>query len=120
MIPQDMRHTYRMRTVLHLTTLVLLGACARAVATAPAGPSPSAPVRLATVDSIVVASPRAVGFDAALPARLDSIVRIGIAEGAAPGAALAVARYGRRYRVPAVNPQRVVLEIAVDRVLGRG
>jgi len=95
MIPQDMRHTYRMRTVLHLTTLVLLGACARSVATAPTGPSPSTPVRLATVDSIVVASPRAVGFDAALPARLDSIVRIGLAEGAAPGAALAVARYGR-------------------------
>jgi CubicO group peptidase (beta-lactamase class C family) len=95
MIPQDMRHTYRMRTVLHLTTLVLLGACARSVATAPTGPSPSTSVRLATVDSIVVASPRAVGFDAALPARLDSIVRIGLAEGAAPGAALAVARYGR-------------------------
>jgi CubicO group peptidase (beta-lactamase class C family) len=95
MIPQDMRHTYRMRTVLHLTTLVLLGACARSVATTPTGPSPSTSVRLATVDSIVVASPRAVGFDAALPARLDSIVRIGLAEGAAPGAALAVARYGR-------------------------
>jgi CubicO group peptidase (beta-lactamase class C family) len=95
MIPQDMRHTYRMRTVLHLTALVLLGACARSVATAPTGPSPSTPVRLATVDSIVVASPRAVGFDAALPARLDSIVRIGLAEGAAPGAALAIARYGR-------------------------
>jgi len=95
MIPQDMRHTYRMRSVLHLTTLVLLGACARSVATTPAGPSPSTPVRLATVDSIVVASPRAVGFDPALPARLDSIVRVGLAEGAAPGAALAVARYGR-------------------------
>lgn len=32
----------------------------------------------------------------------------------------AVRRYGERYRVPGVNPQRVVLEIAVDRVLGRG
>lgn len=30
----------------------------------------------------------------------------------------AVRRYGERYRVPGVNPQRVVLEIAVDRVLG--
>jgi hypothetical protein len=28
-------------------------------------------------------------------------------------------RYARRYRVPRVNPQRVVLLIAVDRVLGR-
>lgn len=27
-------------------------------------------------------------------------------------------RYARRYRVPRVNPHRVVLEIAVDRVLG--
>ncbi len=32
----------------------------------------------------------------------------------------AVRRYGERYRVPGVNPQRVVVEIAVDRVLGRG
>ncbi len=32
----------------------------------------------------------------------------------------AVRRYGERYRVPGVNPSRVVLEIAVDRVLGRG
>jgi PPOX class probable F420-dependent enzyme len=31
----------------------------------------------------------------------------------------AVHRYAQRYRQPAVNPARVVLEIAVDRVLGR-
>ncbi len=31
----------------------------------------------------------------------------------------AVRRYADRYRQPAVNPLRVVLEIAVDRVLGR-
>ncbi len=30
----------------------------------------------------------------------------------------AVQRYAARYRQPRVNPQRVVLEIAVDRVLG--
>lgn len=30
----------------------------------------------------------------------------------------AVARYARRYRVPRVNPERVALEITVDRVLG--
>lgn len=30
----------------------------------------------------------------------------------------AVARYAQRYRQPRVNPARVVLEIAVDRVLG--
>ena len=32
----------------------------------------------------------------------------------------AVRRYAQRYREPRVNPNRVVLEIAVDRVLGRG
>jgi F420H(2)-dependent biliverdin reductase len=30
----------------------------------------------------------------------------------------AVERYARRYREPRVNPRRVVLEIAVDRILG--
>ncbi|MCW2713740.1 MAG: class putative F420-dependent enzyme [Frankiales bacterium] len=30
----------------------------------------------------------------------------------------AVRRYAERYRVPSINPSRVVLEIAVDRVLG--
>ena len=34
-------------------------------------------------------------MDSTLPARLDSIVRAGIAEGAAPGAALVVGRFGR-------------------------
>ncbi len=33
--------------------------------------------------------------------------------------ARAVELYAVRYRQPAVNPQRVVIEIAVDRVLGR-
>lgn len=33
--------------------------------------------------------------------------------------ARAVAAYARRYRQPSVNPERVALEIAVDRVLGR-
>ena len=32
----------------------------------------------------------------------------------------AVRRYALRYRQPAENPSRVVLELAVDRVLGRG
>jgi hypothetical protein len=30
----------------------------------------------------------------------------------------AVERYAARYRVPRENPERVVVEIAVDRVLG--
>ena len=32
----------------------------------------------------------------------------------------AVRRYATRYRQPGVNPARVVIEITVDRVLGRG
>jgi len=72
-------------------------ACTRTVVTAPtptrAGPA-SAP-RLAPVDALVPAPAIAVGFDPELPARLDSIVRIGLEQGAAPGAALAVGRYGR-------------------------
>lgn len=32
----------------------------------------------------------------------------------------AVARYAVRYRQPRENPTRVVIEVAVDRVLGRG
>ena len=32
----------------------------------------------------------------------------------------AVRRYALRYRQPSANPRRVVLEIAVDRVLGKG
>ena len=44
---------------------------------------------------LVSAPPASVGMDSTLPARLDSIIRIGLAEGAAPGAAVAVGRYGR-------------------------
>lgn len=41
------------------------------------------------------ALPASVGMDSTFPARLDSIVAVGLAEGAAPGAAVAVGRYGR-------------------------
>jgi serine-type D-Ala-D-Ala carboxypeptidase len=83
-----------MRIDLPLAMVLLLGACARSAVTAPAPVAP-APARIAAVDSLLVASPAAVGFDAALPARLDSVVRLGLEQGAAPGAALAVGRYGR-------------------------
>jgi CubicO group peptidase (beta-lactamase class C family) len=53
------------------------------------------PPRIPTVDRLVVAPPAAVGMDSTLPARLDSIVRVAIAEGAAPGASVAVGRFGR-------------------------
>src|SRR3954452_25322751 len=90
-----MRHTCSMRIDLPLATLVLLGACARGAVTAPTPVAPAPTARITAVDSLVVASPAAVGFDAALPARLDSVVRLGLEQGAAPGAALAVGRYGR-------------------------
>ncbi len=34
--------------------------------------------------------------------------------------ATAVEMYARRYRQPGTRPDRVVIEIAVDRILGRG
>jgi len=84
-----------MRIALPLAMVLLMGACARSAVTAPTPVAPKSPARLTTVDSLVVASPGAVGFDGALPARLDSLVRVGLEQGAAPGAALAVGRYGR-------------------------
>ena len=81
-----------------LALLLLAAACTRTVATAPASSTRSRTVpvpRLAAVEALVPATPIAVGLDPELPARLDSIVRIGLEEGAAPGAALAVGRFGR-------------------------
>lgn len=62
-------------------------------ATHSAAPTPSAPV--AVEGGLVSALPSDVGMDARLNQVLDSIVRVGIGEGAAPGAALAVGRHGR-------------------------
>jgi CubicO group peptidase (beta-lactamase class C family) len=44
---------------------------------------------------LAAAKPEDVGMDAHLNAALDSIMRVGIAEGAAPGGSLVVGRYGR-------------------------
>ncbi|MBC7672147.1 MAG: beta-lactamase family protein, partial [Polaromonas sp.] len=73
---------------------------------APAAPAPSpiaTPVarvepvatRLALLDALAPAWPAAVGMDSTLPAQLDEITRVALAEGAAPGAVIAVARHGR-------------------------
>jgi CubicO group peptidase (beta-lactamase class C family) len=75
-------------------------ACTRAVVTAPTPSTshraaPPAAPRLAAVDALLPAPPISVGLDPELPARLDSIVRVGLEQGAAPGAALAVGRFGR-------------------------
>jgi CubicO group peptidase (beta-lactamase class C family) len=45
------------------------------------------------------ARPQDVGMDSVLLARVDSIIRDGITEGAAPGAALAIGRYGKLVRL---------------------
>jgi CubicO group peptidase (beta-lactamase class C family) len=74
---------------------LVAAACTRTIATAPVPSSPQSAPRLALVDGLLPAPPLTVGFDPELPARLDSIVRIGLEQGAAPGAALAVARDGR-------------------------
>jgi CubicO group peptidase (beta-lactamase class C family) len=92
--------------VLAAALLTLGAACARTpVSTAPEpvsgspvlvipNPGPPPP-RLPTVERLVPAAPKVVGMDSTLPARLDSIIRVAIAEGAAPGVSVAVGRYGR-------------------------
>ena len=90
------------RTFGALLALVVASGCARqpvAVTTPVPQPTPSTlpppPPRLPAVGALVSASPASVGMDANLPARLDSIINVGLAEGAAPGASVAVGRYGR-------------------------
>ena len=77
---------------------LVAAACTRTVTTPPrpsTAPRPAPVPRLAAVEALVPAPPIAVGLDPELPARLDSIVRVGLEQGAAPGAALAVGRFGR-------------------------
>ena len=61
----------------------------------PTAPAPAEPARLRTVSALIGALPAEVALHPELTARLDSIVEAGIASGAAPGAALAVGRWGR-------------------------
>jgi CubicO group peptidase (beta-lactamase class C family) len=91
--------------ILGAAVITLAAACTRT----PVAPEPSParspvlvvptpgppPPRLPSVVGLVPARPATVGMDSTLPARLDSIIRVGIAEGAAPGASVAVGRYGR-------------------------
>src|SRR5438067_658164 len=51
--------------------------------------------RPAPLPTLITADPASVGMAHQLGARLDSIVTVAIAQGAAPGVALAVGRYGR-------------------------
>lgn len=57
--------------------------------------NPRPVIRLAPVNTLVRAEPSVVGMAPDLNARLDSIVRVAMTEGAAPGVVLAVGRYGR-------------------------
>ena len=66
-----------------LAICCLLSACATAT------------LRLQPVPTLVPASPNTVGMDPKLSHKLDSIVESAIRNGAAPGVALAVGRYGR-------------------------
>lgn len=52
-------------------------------------------IRLSPLATLVRTDPAAAGFAPDLNKRLDSIVSVAMAEGAAPGVALAVGRYGR-------------------------
>jgi CubicO group peptidase (beta-lactamase class C family) len=63
--------------------------------------SANRPVRLTPVPVLVRADPRNVGMAGDLGARLDSIVAVAISQGAAPGVALAVGRYGRLVHIRA-------------------
>lgn len=66
-----------------ITMVVAVAGCAAAITPLP------------PVTTVVRASSADVGMRADLPARLDSIIEIALNEGAAPGAAIAVGRYGR-------------------------
>jgi len=51
--------------------------------------------RVTPLPALITADPGSVGMARDLPARLDSIVSVAMGEGAAPGVALAVGRWGR-------------------------
>jgi len=58
-------------------------------------PPPPGPMRMETVTELVRAEPAEVGLHPGLGARLDSILEAAVADGAAPGIAIAVGRHGR-------------------------
>lgn len=72
--------------------ILALAGCARA-APLPA-PVPE-PARLPAVRVLSGAAPEEVGMDPRLPARVDSILTVALAEGVGSGAAVAVGRHGR-------------------------
>lgn len=91
--------------VLHVRRIPVILIVAAGCASARPTPAPApvvrtavtaaAPARFEHTGVLVGARPADVGMDPALNARLDSIMQAALAAGAAPGAALAVGRYGR-------------------------
>ena len=82
----------RPRREMRRSALALLPLAAACVAPRPiVAPEPV----VAPVPVLAPAGPRDVGMRANLPARLDSIVRAALADGAAPAIAVAVGRHGR-------------------------
>lgn len=77
-----------------LCAIAFTGACAPGVQPA-LMPLPSLIARPSLPDSLIAASPTSAGLRASLNHDLDSIIRAGVQEGAAPGATVAVGRYGR-------------------------
>lgn len=57
--------------------------------------------RVEPLDTLTPAPPLRVGMTATLPATLDSIIEAALEQGAAPGAAVAVGRYGRLVHIGA-------------------
>ena len=77
-----------------LVALVLAGCAAQTVRQTPEVITP-APARITAVPTLVSASPAEAGMRSDLNALLDSLMTVGISEGAAPGGSLAVGRYGK-------------------------
>lgn len=74
-----------------LTSLLTVAA----ISCTPAIQLPPTPARIPVVTAIVKGTPGEVGMNVNLGATLDSIMAVALREGAAPGASLAVGRYGR-------------------------
>jgi CubicO group peptidase (beta-lactamase class C family) len=93
-------------------------------------PPPTGPIRLEHVTELVPAPPEAVGLHPGLGAQLDSILEAAIAEGVAPGIAIAVGRHGRLVHVaghgridtapdaPAVGPGTIFDLASLTKVVG--
>ena len=79
-----------MRAIPIVAVVILGSACAPATSRYPLPAS-----RYPPVNKIIAAAPSAVGMSDALGTTLDSIMAVALSEHAAPGATLAVGRYGR-------------------------